>query len=416
LASANDLDPSREPMKIVRVIARLNVGGPARHVVLLDRGLRARGHDTLLVHGSIDSGEASLEHLANASGLRTLKIPELGRSISPLSDVRAFLQLARTIFREAPDVVHTHTAKAGTLGRLAALAFNATRSRRRRCIIVHTFHGHVLSGYFGRAGNALVRLTERILGAASDRVIAISPRQQRELVDRFRVAPEARTAVVPLGLDLAALLAQGADAPSLRRELQIDADAIVIGYVGRFVPIKNIAAIVLAFAAASPHETNMWLLLAGDGPMRAEIESQAARCGVAERVRFLGWTEDLPALYATLDICALSSLNEGTPVAIIEAMAASRAVVSTAVGGVADVIDDGRTGLLVESGDVNALAAALRRLAANRTERLTLGAEARRDAARRFSSERLVDDIDRLYCEALVQKRGSVMCKAARQV
>jgi glycosyltransferase involved in cell wall biosynthesis len=416
LASANDLDPSRQPMKIVRVIARLNVGGPARHVVLLDRGLRARGHDTLLVHGSIDSGEASLEHLANASGLRTLKIPELGRSISPLSDVRAFFQLARTIFREAPDVVHTHTAKAGTLGRLAALAFNATRSRRRRCIIVHTFHGHVLSGYFGRAGNVLVRLTERILGAATDRVVAISPRQRRELVDTFRVAPEARTAVVPLGLDLAALLAQGADAPSLRRELQIDADAIVIGYVGRFVPIKNIAAIVLAFAAASPHETNMWLLLAGDGPMRAEIESQAARCGVAERVRFLGWTEDLPALYATLDICALSSLNEGTPVAIIEAMAASRAVVSTAVGGVADVIDDGRTGLLVESGDVNALAAALRRLAANRTERLTLGAEARRDAARRFSSERLVDDIDRLYCEALVQKRGSVMCKAARQV
>jgi glycosyltransferase involved in cell wall biosynthesis len=416
LASANDLDPSRQPMKIVRVIARLNVGGPARHVVLLDRGLRARGHDTLLVHGSIESGEASLEHLANASGLRTLKIPELGRSISPLSDVRAFLQLARTIFREAPDVVHTHTAKAGTLGRLAALAFNATRSRRRRCIIVHTFHGHVLSGYFGRAGNALVRLTERILGAATDRVVAISPRQRRELVDTFRVAPEARTAVVPLGLDLAALLAQGADAPSLRRELQIDADAIVIGYVGRFVPIKNIAAIVVAFAAASPHETNMWLLLAGDGPMRAEIESQAARCGIAERVRFLGWTEDLPALYATLDICALSSLNEGTPVAIIEAMAASRAVVSTAVGGVADVIDDGRTGLLVESGDVNALAAALRRLAANRTERLTLGAEARRDAARRFSSGRLVDDIDRLYCEALVQKRGSAMCDAARQV
>lgn len=392
-------------MKIIRVIARLNVGGPARHVVLLDRGLHARGHDTLLVHGSIDHGEASLEHLAHASGLRTLKIPELGRSISPLSDVRAFLQLARIIFREEPDVVHTHTAKAGTLGRLAALAFNATRSKQRRCVIVHTFHGHVLSGYFGRAGNILVRLTERILGAASDRVVAISPLQRRELVSTFRVAPDARTVVVPLGLDLGALLAQPADAPNLRRELQIGDEDIVVGFVGRFVPIKNIAALVAAFAAASAQQPNMWLLLAGDGPLRGEIQSLAEQCGVSGRVRFLGWIEDLPALYATLDICALSSLNEGTPVAIIEAMAASRAVVSTAIGGVADVIDDGRTGILVKSGDVDALAAALRRLAANPAERATLGAAARVDAARRFSSERLVDDVDHLYRSALNDKR-----------
>jgi glycosyltransferase involved in cell wall biosynthesis len=403
-------------MKVVRVIARLNVGGPARHVVLLDRGLRARGYETLLVHGSIDPGEASLEHLAQACGVRTLKIPDLGRSISPLSDIRAFLQLVRTIFREAPDVVHTHTAKAGTLGRLAALAFNATRSRRRRCVLVHTFHGHVLSGYFGRAGNVLARLAERTLGAATDRIVAISPRQRHELVDTFRVAPHARTVVVPLGLDLGALLAQTADAPNLRRELGIADDGIVVGYVGRFVRIKNIGLLVTAFAAASSLQTNMWLLLAGDGPLRGELELLADRCGIRDRVRFIGWTENLAALYATIDVCVLSSLNEGTPVAAIEAMAASKAVVATAVGGVADVIEEGRTGILVESGDADALAAAFRRLAENRTERLALGTAARRDVARRFSSERLVDDIDRLYHEALVQKRGSAMCNTARPV
>ncbi|HWF84378.1 MAG TPA: glycosyltransferase [Vicinamibacterales bacterium] len=407
MASANDLYPSRRPMKVVRVIARLNVGGPARHVVLLDRGLRARGHETLLVHGSIDPGEASLEHLAHTSHLRTLKIPDLGRSISPLSDIRAFLQLARTIFRETPDVVHTHTAKAGTLGRLAALAFNATRSRRGRCVLVHTFHGHVLSGYFGRVGNVLARLAERALGAVTDRTIAISPRQRHELVDRFRVASDARTVVVPLGLDLRPLLDQTVDAPNLRRELGIGDADIVVGYVGRFVPIKNIALLVRAFAAASAMPATMWLLLAGDGPLRAELESLADRCGVSDRVRFLGWMENLGALYATLDICALSSLNEGTPVAIIEAMAASKAVVATAVGGVADVVDEGRTGLLVESGDADALASALRRLAADPAERLAFGAAARREVARRFSSERLVDDIDQLYQEALAEKRSA---------
>jgi glycosyltransferase involved in cell wall biosynthesis len=396
---------SADRVKILRVIARLNVGGPARHVVLLDRGLRARGHETLLVHGSIDPGEASLEHLAQTGGLRTLKIPDLGRSISPLSDVRAFLQLARTIFREAPDVVHTHTAKAGTLGRLAALAFNATRSRRRRCVLVHTFHGHVLSGYFGRVGNVLARLAEGTLGAATDRTIAISPRQRHELVDRFRVASDARTVVVPLGLDLQPLLEQTADAPNLRGELQIGDQDVVVGYVGRFVPIKNIALLVRAFAAASSSQKNMWLLLAGDGPLRAELESLADHCGIRDRVRFLGWTENLGALYATLDVCALSSLNEGTPVAIIEAMAASKAVVATAVGGVADIVDEGRTGLLVESADVDALAAALRRLASNPAERLALGAAARHEVARRFSSERLVEDVDHLYQEALAEKR-----------
>ena len=392
-------------MKIIRVIARLNVGGPARHVVLLDRGLRARGHETLLVHGSLDTGEASLEHLAVASGLRTLSVPELGRRISLLSDARAFIHLVRTIRREAPDVVHTHTAKAGTLGRLAALFFNASRPRRRRCVVIHTFHGHVLSGYFGAAGSALARIAERTLATVSDRIIAISPRQRDELVGRFHVATSEQTAVVPLGLDIQPLLEQAVEAPNLRRDLGIGGSDVVVGFVGRFVPIKNIALLIRAFAAAAQVAPNMWLVLAGDGPMRGELQALADSSGVAPRVRFLGWTEDLSALYATFDICALSSLNEGTPVAIIEAMAAARAVVATAVGGVPDIVDDGRTGILVPSGDREALTAAIVRLAGNRGERLALGAAGRLEAARRFSFERLVDDIEQLYQEALTEKR-----------
>ena len=189
-------------MKTLRVIARLNVGGPARHVVLLDRGLRARGHDTRLVHGSLAPFEASLEHLAVESDLPTTHIRELGRRINLLDDLRAFVQLVRLVFREAPDVVHTHTAKAGTLGRLAACLFNFTRPRRRRCLVVHTFHGHVLTGYFAPATNVAVRLAERTLARITDRVVTISPAQRDDIVTRFRIAAAERTIVVPLGLDL----------------------------------------------------------------------------------------------------------------------------------------------------------------------------------------------------------------------
>jgi glycosyltransferase involved in cell wall biosynthesis len=239
----------------------------------------------------------------------------------------------------------------------------------------------------------------------SDRIVAISPRQRDELVGRFHVATNRQTAVVPLGLDIQPLLDQAIDAPNLRRDLGIGGSDIVVGFVGRFVPIKNIALLMRAFAAAAQAVPDIWLVLAGDGPTRAELESLADACGVGRRVRFLGWTEDLAALYATFDICALSSINEGTPVAIIEAMAAARAVVATAVGGVPDIVDDGRTGILVPSGDREALTAAIVRLAGDREKRLVMGAAARREAARRFSFERLVDDIERLYDDAVTDKR-----------
>ena len=391
-------------MKILRVIARLNVGGPARHVVLLDRGLRARGHQTLLVHGTIGDGEASLEHLAVESGVPTLKIAELGRRISPLDDARALARLARTIFRESPDVVHTHTAKAGTLGRLAALAFNATRGRRRRCVVVHTFHGHVLEGYFGPVANRLVRGAERALARATDRIVTISPAQREEIVGRFGVGRARTSVVVPLGLDLQPFFEGGA--PSLRRDLGIDDGAIVFGYVGRLVPIKDLPTLVLAFARLLETTPDAYLLMAGDGPVRPLLARMIAERGLGERVRLLGWREDLASVAATFDVCVIASRNEGTPVAVIEAMAAGRPVVATRVGGVPDIVEDGETGILVPPGDVDALAGAMARLARDPAERSRMGGQGRRRVAR-YDYERLVDDIDRLYREALAEKRGA---------
>jgi glycosyltransferase involved in cell wall biosynthesis len=395
-------------MKILRVIARLNVGGPARHVVLLDRGLRGRGHDTRLVHGSLGPFEASLEHLAADGGLPTTRIRELGRRISPIGDLRAFTQLLRLVFREAPDVIHTHTAKAGTLGRVAAWLFNITRRRRRRCLVVHTFHGHVLTGYFRPATNVAVRLVERTLARITDCVVTLSPAQRDDIVTRFGIAAAARTAVVPLGLDLEHLARLDWLAPHLRRQFGIPEQSLVVGYVGRFVAIKDLATLVHAFARVAGKRPDAVLLLAGDGPIRPGIEALAAALALQKQVHLAGWVEELAPLYATMDICALSSLNEGTPVALIEAMAAGKAVVATRVGGVADVVEHERTGLLVPSRDPGALADAIMRLADDPGERARMGAAGREAVLGRFSAERLVDDVDRLYRRALAQKRSAV--------
>ncbi len=398
-------------MKVLRIIARLNTGGPARHVVLLGRGLRARGYQTLLVHGRIDAGEGSLEDLADQAGLPTLRISDLGRRLSPLGDLRALAQLVRIIFREAPDVIHTHTAKAGALGRLAAFAFNVTRTRNRRSLVVHTFHGHVLAGYFRPTTNVLVRLAERSLAKITDRIVTISVAQRSDIVGRFRIASEGCTVMIPLGLDLEPLLSQPQSQSTLRDQLGLGADDPVIGYVGRFVPIKDLATLIGAFAIVLRHVPDAWLVLVGDGPLRPELESLVQRLNLSGRVRFLGWSSDLVLIYATIDICALSSLNEGTPVAMIEAMAAGKAVVATKVGGVGDVIEDGRTGVLVPPGDAEALADALVMLARDRAMRHRLGQAAKDSVAVRFAHERLVDDVDRLYTSALAEKRGLATLK-----
>ena len=384
-------------MKILRIIARLNVGGPARHVALLNAGLESRGHQTLLAYGALDSGEASLEGPAIDSGIPLVRIEDLGRHVRATSDLRAFIALLRLIFRERPDVVHTHTAKAGTLGRLAATLYNRTRPRRHRALVVHTFHGHVFEGYFSPAVNRLVRLTERVLARLSDVIVTISPRQQQDIVTRFAVAPEAKTVVVPLGLDLDQLLEMPEQADNLRASIGASPDEVIVGYAGRMVPVKDLPTLIRAFAQARAQAPALRLVLGGDGPERAQAEALGREHGVIDRMHFLGGVDDLPRFYATLDVFALSSLNEGTPVAAIEAMAAARPVVSTHVGGVPDVVGQQVTGLLVPAQDAGAMAAAFVRLAADAELRRTMGAAGRTRVRERYSHLRLVTDIERLY-------------------
>jgi glycosyltransferase involved in cell wall biosynthesis len=222
----------------------------------------------------------------------------------------------------------------------------------------------------------------------------------------YGIARGERTAMIPLGLDLQPMLAASTATPTLRRELGIGETDAVVGYAGRFVPIKDLPTLVEAFAILSARHPNAWLIMAGDGPLRPAIERLIDRLELRSRVRLLGWSSDLVALYATMDVCALSSLNEGTPVAVIEAMAAGRAVVATNVGGVPDVVENGRTGVLVPARDASALASALDALLTDPAARLRMGEAAKAMVASRFTVDRLVDDVHRLYERALAEKRG----------
>lgn len=392
------------PLRVCRVIARLNVGGPARHVALLDRGLRERGFDTTLAFGDVGPDEASLERLVHEAGNPAVRIAHLGRRISALGDARAFFSLVRLMFRMRPDVVHTHTAKAGTLGRLAALVFNLAQPQGRRCVIVHTFHGHVFAGYFGRAGSAAVRAIERALARITDRIVVIAEQQRVDVVERYRIAPAGKVSVVPLGLDLGSLLALTSGAPSLREELGIHDDHIVLGFVGRFAPIKDLPTLLRAFASAAAREPRARLVLAGDGEARPAVEEMIRSLGLDSRVILAGWRSDLPSLYATFDAVVLSSINEGTPVAVIEAMAAGLPIVSTAAGGVGDVVEHGVTGWIVPVRDADALAGALVDVCASAEWRERAGAAARR-AVSRYAHTRLVADIERLYRDELSRRK-----------
>lgn len=383
----------REPVRVLRVIARLNMGGPALHVAYLAAGLKERGYDTTLVAGTLAPGEDSMAFVAERLGVRVVRIDEMRRDISPLHDAIAVIRLAHLIRKERPQILHTHTAKAGALGRLAALlAGNA-----RPPIVLHTFHGHVLRGYFDPVRTAGFRLLERLLARTCTALVAVSP-QVRDDLAALGVAPRGRFAVVRLGIELEERVAADATRRAeTRRLLGIRPDRFAVGWIGRMTAVKRTADVLLAFRRLRDTGVDACLCLVGDGPDRPAVERRAHALGVMRHTLFLGFQEDVAPYYAAFDALVLPSLNEGTPVSAIEALAAARPVVATRVGGVPDVIRDGRDGFLVAPGAVDDLAARLARLAADPELRERMGAAGRDRVLPRYAVERLIDDVDLLY-------------------
>jgi glycosyltransferase involved in cell wall biosynthesis len=395
-----------QPARILRVIARLNVGGPAYHVSILGGRLDPTRYESLLVYGAIGRGEASLEEVVRSQVFEVEELAVLGPEIRPLADLRALWALVRLIRRVRPDLVETHTAKAGFLGRAAAVI--ATRPRP---IIVHTYHGHVLEGYFGPVQNALYRALERALARVSDCLVCVSERTAADLV-RLGIAPRERFRVIPLGLDLERFVRLSSrDGGPVRLQVGARPDELILLYVGRLVPIKRIDVIIRALAELERGGVRVRFLVVGGGESREELEELAERLGVADRVAFLGYMIDVTPVLAACDVAVLSSENEGTPVSLIEAAAAGRPAVATAVGGVPEVVTP-QSGILVPPGDPQAFAAAVARLAADRDFRAAAGTRARRHVLHRFSTSRLVADIEDLY-DGLLSARA-VGLRAAR--
>ncbi len=348
-----------------------------------------------------------MSYYAREKGVSFFSIPALKRELNPINDFLAFKQIYSLIVKGKPDIIHTHTAKAGSLGRLAALVYNLFPGHKK-IKIVHTFHGHVLSGYFSRFKSLLFILIERFLASFTDQVITVSESVKEELI-KLGIVSRKKIRVIPLGLELEKFL-----------ELPVKTanNSYNVGIIGRLVPVKNHRLFLEAAAKISRDSKHLDVCfkVIGDGELRQDLENYARELEI-KRIEFLGWEKDLAAVYSGLDLVVLVSLNEGTPVSLIEAMASSRAVVSTDVGGVGDLMGNElklnkqerarfrvfQRGILVKSGDNEGLAEAITFILADDQLREAIVVAAKGYVRTAFSKERLVRDIEDLY-EKLVEK------------
>jgi glycosyltransferase involved in cell wall biosynthesis len=310
------------------------------------------------------------------------------RPVQPRSDAAALRAMRDLLEEVRPAIVHTHMAKAGAIGRTAAFLAS---SRPRT---VHTFHGHVLEGYFSKPVERAFVLAERVLAKRTDVLVAVSPQVRDALLD-LRIGRPEQYLVVPLGLPLTAHLAVTGRSGILRSQLGLGVDAKLVVALGRLAPIKDLHTLLRAMTLVP--EAHLAIL--GDGEVRAALESEAAALGMASRVHFTGWWMDVPAALADADVVALSSKNEGTPVALIEAHACGRPVVATDVGGVRTVVLHERTGYLVPPAAEQPLAERLRTLIAEPERARDMGAAGREHVRATFSEDRLVEDLRGLYTD-----------------
>jgi len=369
------------------------VGGPAQHVIHLAHGLRP-DFETVLVSGTESASEGNMLDLAAELGVQVTRIPELGREIDAASDAVALLKLVRLVRRERPDIIHTHTAKAGMVGRVAA----------RLCgtpLVLHTFHGNVFHGYFGPRKTRVFIALERALARATNRILALNAEQRQELL-RYGIAPPRKISVLKLGLPLEALTRNAAPPAMLREKWGVPAGNRTVGIVGRLVPIKGHELFIDVAAHVQRQRASVSFVVVGDGQRREELERYAAAAGAS--VIFTGFEADRPAIFAALDVVTLTSINEGSPVALIEAMAAGRPVISTAAGGVVDLVRNGETGIVLPSRDPAAFAEGLLRLLDEPAEARRLAEAGQRSVYPEYDVSRLIANMRALYRELLAHR------------
>ena len=395
--------------RILRIHNRLIIGGPTHNVLNLTKYLQP-DFETLLVTGEKESHEKDAFLLAHEKGIRPLVIPEMGRAIHPLNDFYAFQKLKKIIKEYRPDIVHTHAAKPGVLGRLAASALKVP-------VVVHTYHGHVFHSYFGKIKTNVFINIERAMAKRSDKLIAISPEQKRELTDKYKIAGNSKFQIIPLGFELDLFKENVEEKRSrFRSEFRILDDEIAIGIIGRLVPVKNHGLFLESISKVLKNtKKRVKVFIIGDGETRSEIEQLAHKLEISFNVvganvdntktlTFTSWRTDIDVINAGLDIICLSSLNEGTPVSLIEAQAAGKPIVATKVGGVEDIVIEGETALLSEIDDKDRFFSNLLLLVEDESLRKKMSEKGNEFVMERFSVQRLANDFRKLYYELLEHK------------
>ncbi len=410
----------RDKIKVIRIIARLNIGGPAIHVALLTKGLDPSKFQSTLITGRVSSQEGDMSYIADALDERLIMIPDLQRELNFIKDMKSLLGVLRILENEKPDIVHTHTAKAGSIGRIAVFVHNLLHGRRVR--VLHTFHGHVFRGYFGGLKSKFFILAERLLAKITDVIIVISKGQMDELSGKYRIAPSRKFRIVALGFDLEPFFLADRLKGHFRKSLGISNDTILVGIVGRLVPIKNHNMFLESARVFLDHNPNVTarFLIVGDGELKKDLLASCERQGLSDYVTFCGWKRNLPEVYADLDILCLTSLNEGTPVSIIEAMASFVPVIATDAGGVRDLLGepihgmslDGMQvlehGILCRQGDVTGFARGLEYVIQNRHAWGGISHSARSFVAGVHAKERLFHDMEHVYLELMGYDREKV--------
>lgn len=396
--------------KIIRILNRLAVGGPVLNATYLTKYL-APDFDTLLVVGEKEDHEQSAEYLATNLSIGYTTIQGMGRSINPASDYFAYQKLKKLIKDFKPDIVHTHAAKPGAIGRLAAAAAGVP-------VVVHTFHGHVFHSYFNSLKSRFFINTERYLATKSDAIVAISEQQRKELVEDFKIAPAEKFRLIPLGLDLDKFTSNiDAKRKKFRQSFELEDDVVAIGIIGRLVPVKNHYLFLKALRHVLDNTSKkVKAFIIGDGETRADLENVAQQADIPFSTEkdadhphplvFTSWRSDVDSIMAGLDIVTLTSFNEGTPVSLIEAQAANKPIVSTRVGGIADMVLEGETALLADVQDGETFSNHLLQLVQDDSLRRQMGQKGQEQVLERFSYQRLMKDMSTLYYE-LLEKRKS---------
>jgi glycosyltransferase involved in cell wall biosynthesis len=389
-------------IKVLRILNRFNLGGPTYNAAFLTKHLSSE-FKTLLVGGEIDQSENSSLHILEDLRIKPIIIPEMKRSINYNNDLKAYYKLKEIIHRFKPDIIHTHASKAGSLGRWAAY-------RCKVPIIVHTFHGHVFHSYFGPAKTSMVKSVERSLARISSSIVAISDKQKDELCNIHQIAPEEKVSVIPLGFDLNKFQENKLEKRAqFRNEYNIDPEEIAIGIVGRIVPVKNHTFFIDAIEHLK-RVTNLPLrfFIVGDGELRKGIEDYArsknidftTKKGEKALLTFTSWIKEIDQVNAGMDIISLCSLNEGTPVSLIEAQASGTPIVATNVGGIEDVVLSGKTAILTDSNSVY-FAENILKLASDEQLRDRMSTNGWQFVENKFHYSRLVKDMETLYWNQL---------------